>query len=749
MSLSVRRDFIASMMSICLLLGAAAVGGVGPAIADPLELAVQFPRSGFFAALGASVIDGVQLAVDEANAASAAPPIHMTIYDDMSTDDGARDAARRAVASPALAMVGPGVTTASLAAGPTFAQAGLASIVPFASGDGVTANATTYRIVFSNGDMGGALAAYLRDALNGEKAIVVYRDNGYGQTVAAGFRSVAGELGIGASYLPFAKAEDLAPIAKQIAADPAPVVMAMVDDDAVALLKALKASHFHGTILGTSAVASDAFAAYFRQEAEEKAQPGYFTDGIYAVSPVMFDSANADTLAFAERYRLRFRAEPGWEAVQAYDATRLAVMAMRAAAASLPADADLRARRDAVRAYLSAIDRPERAVESLTGPLWFTPDRGRKQATRIGRFHRDLFESAPIQFVPVAAPTRVEIDSGAVVPVGGGAYARRQQVAYTGIYLNEVPRVDIAPSTFTADFYFWLRFAKDAGADAANPMAIDFPDMVRGGFDPGKPAAKGDLDDGTVYRMWRVRGDFKNDFDLHHYPLDRQRLTIRFFNATAASDRIIYALDRRAIQIGEASAPGEGATEALRDDSVAPAAFRNLTQWTPLKVLQRRDILVTDSALGDPRLVGVERERELSGYRLEAQIERRTLATLAKTLLPLGIMTLILFASLWFPHGLVKEKITVAITAALSGAVLLSAVNSQLGSVGYTIDIEYLFYLYFLLCLLCILSVLAAERLRVAAKAAAAVRTELWTRGLFFAALLGAALAALLAAGHR
>ena len=93
-------------------------------------------------------------------------------------------------------------------------------------------------------------------------------------------------------------------------------------------------------------------------------------------------------------------------------------------------------------------------------------------------------------------------------------------------------------------------------------------------------------------------------------------------------------------------------------------------------------------------------------------------ATLAKTLLPLGLMALIMFASLYFPVALVKEKITVAITGALSGAVLLSSINSQLGNVGYVIAIEYGFYMYFALCLLCIVAVLMAERLRVAGRPA-------------------------------
>jgi branched-chain amino acid transport system substrate-binding protein len=105
-------------------------------------------------------------------------------------------------------------------------------------------------------------------------------------------------------------------------------------------------------------------------------------------------------------------------------------------------------------------------------------------------------------------------------------------------------------------------------------------------------------------------------------------------------------------------------------------------------------------------------------------------------------MALIMFASLYFPTALVKEKVTVAITAALSGAVLLSAINSQLGGIGYVIAVEYVFYAFFILCLLCIVSVLSAEQLRVAGRKGAAVATERATRAIYLSAVVGVTVAA-------
>jgi len=94
-------------------------------------------------------------------------------------------------------------------------------------------------------------------------------------------------------------------------------------------------------------------------------------------------------------------------------------------------------------------------------------------------------------------------------------------------------------------------------------------------------------------------------------------------------------------------------------------------------------------------------------------------------------MALIMYAALHFPAAHVEEKVAVVVTGALSGAVLLSSINAQLGNVGYIIAIEYGFYAFFVLCLLSIVSVLAAEHLRDAGRLPAALAVERYGRYLF------------------
>ncbi len=712
-----------------MALAVAGAWSLAPAYAEPTaRIAAILSQSGPNAAVDQQILDAARMVIDDANAKGATPQIELVVHDDHGTEDGAKEAARKIVASDALIVLGPGLTTAALATGPIYAEAGLANLVPTAFGDALTDNPTTFRPLFSTSEMGESLANYLRYVLNGARAEVIFKDSAFGRPVAAGFKRAAERLGIAASYQSFTAVADAEKAALTAAAlpDQPAVVLVMLADESVPVLKALRRQGTRAPILAASTIATDAFAKSFADQPEERQTPGFFTNGVYAASPMILDSANADTLAFAERFEARYGQEPTWRSVQSYDATRLAVAAVRSASVE-----GLRAKRDAARGYLSSLDGPAHAVAGITGPLMFTPGRGRIQAVRMGRFHAGLFESAPLQLVPATNPAAAEIASGAVVDVGSGRFARRQQVIYTGVYLNELPQIDIAQSTFNIDFYLWMRYGPGAGAGAVDPTQIDFPDLARGTFDAKKTATESELPDGTIYRLWRVRGAFKNDFDLHHFPFDRQTLAVRFFNARAASDRLVYVRDRR---------PSEPVTDSVAGaHRVSATAFHKLSQWLPSRTVERRDILSTPSALGDPRLVGLERVREQSGFTISVDVERRVIATLAKSILPLGLLTLMIYVTLYFPAGNVMPRVATVITGALTSSVMLSSINTQLGNVAYTLAVEYLFYVFFGLCFMCLITVVTAERLRSAGKPPRALVVERVARWAFFTVIVLAA----------
>lgn len=85
---------------------------------------------------------------------------------------------------------------------------------------------------------------------------------------------------------------------------------------------------------------------------------------------------------------------------------------------------------------------------------------------------------------------------------------------------------------------------------------------------------------------------------------------------------------------------------------------------------------------------------EFAGFDTVIMLHRSSAMFILKNLLPLFLLALIVFATLFFPETLFRERITLPVTAILTSAVLLLAVDNQLGDVGYTVAVEQIFYVF-------------------------------------------------------
>jgi branched-chain amino acid transport system substrate-binding protein len=707
-----------------------------------VEMAAALSLTGDESIPGQGSLEGIQLAIEEANAAGTGPRIKLAIYDDGSNDETAKALAGKIVASDAVLVLGPALSTASLAAGPVYAGGHLASLTTTAASDLITNNKTTFRMVFKTSDQGEFLANYVLRALGQKQAAVVYADNTYGRSLLQGFKDAAERLGLAARYFPLTAAGEIGAVAQRVAAEPGhpPVVLLTLDAEGALLVSALRRLGVTGPLLGDDSFGNESFSGRLADAPEEKVRSGALTNGVFGLSPMILDSANAEIQDFASRFRMRFGHVPVWFSAAGYDAAVAAIATVRAASAK---SIDRNAMRAAVLDHLATLDSPANAVPGLLGPLWFDQDHSRQQAIRIGRFNQARFESAPLQIVPVSTPDADEVASGTVFALDSGRFARLQRIVYAGIFVNEISSLDLRRSSYSADFYLWLRYAQDTGQTGPDPTDLTFPSLLTGSFARSEPAEQHDLPDGTAYRLWRVKGEFRNDFDLRQYPFDHQLLSLSFFNARAAADRIVYVIDRRATGLSPdlpnataAQAAEIGTAHSSDVRFTSPAAFRNLSEWSVVGALVQRDDLVTHSSLGDPGRTLAEAYRELSGFNVSIEIKRRAIATSTKTLLPLGLMTLIMYVSLFYPVAMFMAKVSVAITGALSGAVLLSAVNSQLGAIGYTIAVEYVFYVFFGLCVLCIVAVLSGERFLAAGQEVTARRMGVFIQAAFVAIVI-------------
>src|SRR4051812_42019728 len=121
-----RRVFAISTVGAVALLAPAF--GSANAFGGQIEVAAAISLTGDAATFGVGSLEGIKLAIEEANADREKARIDLKVYDDKSTAEGAREIAAKVVVSPAALVIGPSSSLTSLAAGPIYAQAGVAAI---------------------------------------------------------------------------------------------------------------------------------------------------------------------------------------------------------------------------------------------------------------------------------------------------------------------------------------------------------------------------------------------------------------------------------------------------------------------------------------------------------------------------------------------------------------------------------------------------------------------------------------------
>ncbi len=124
----------------------------------------------------------------------------------------------------------------------------------------------------------------------------------------------------------------------------------------------------------------------------------------------------------------------------------------------------------------------------------------------------------------------------AILPPFGQALAE-PQACRLGANLEDIYDVDIARDTFGAVLWVWTL----CPSDAVDPLASTT-------FPTATSAALGeilDIDTGGrgVYHYRRVQGTFRNDWDMSHYPFDRQAVTIPLDETRLGADIVLFEPD--------------------------------------------------------------------------------------------------------------------------------------------------------------------------------------------------------------
>ena len=699
---------------------------------DTIYIAVAGPLTGDNASHGKSMLQGVDLYLEKINQAGG---IYGKRVKRLQFDDGgrrcdrvpsndpapkkcAREAANEISTSPALAVIGHYSSEPSLEAGEVYKSKGIPVITGTATANDITKdNQWYFRIIFKDSDQAAVIANYARKILGYKAAYIFYDNDSYGRGLEQSFSNTALKIGLriqnehkwgfDQKQNSFENTlnrmiETLKPLdGKGI------LFLATHSTEAIKVIRELRRLPYKLPIIAPEALSSSRFKEILNHYPQEKAFPGYYTDGIYVASPFLLDIAGKQAQHFYQKYEEKYQKEKdrGKDVdisvvtpALYYDATMVAVEAIKQMLTPQEGTeiaVHLEDQRKQVRNHLRQLSRLENAVEGVTGALYFDSNGDAIKSIPIGIYNKGKpvtawYQYQPLTTMPEANNLLQNILDNNIIQVND-KFMQKAQVVYTGLDFNDISELDLNKSTYKADFYLWFRSLQPDKTQ----YHFDYIDFINI-FDPkdndikkGSPLKpeeylpeKGSKLDKVIINAYRFKTQFKIDFDLHDYPLDQQILPIRFRHNHLTTDKLIYVVDREGMVLDETK---------TKIQEVFPG-------W---KVVNKgisffQDTQKNDSTLGNPKQFNLKKRLEYSQFNVEIKIERHVLGFLLKTLLP-TLFVLGLGYAVYFTH-VFATKMALSMNLIISTSLFhLKLASSALSAVEYNVLIEYVFYIVYIL----------------------------------------------------
>jgi branched-chain amino acid transport system substrate-binding protein len=291
------------------------------------KIAFQGPLSGDNAQLGINEVNGVDLAVEQANKSGKLGfKLELVKADDQGSPEQAPTAAAQVLQDDAvIGVIGPSFSGATKAIGATYGEAGLSFISPSATNPTLSQQGfpTFHRIVPSDNVEGSQAADMF--AKKGYKKVVVIDDlSDYGKGVADAIQTGLENKGVTVQRIGVdAKTTDYGSTATQVTASGAQAVFyGGYDAQAGLVAQALAAANF----TGDKYTGNGGKSSVFTDGAGAAGDGWYFTCGCSdaTVAPEAKD--------FTAAYKKKFNTDPSTYSPEAYDAANAMIQAIKSAA---------------------------------------------------------------------------------------------------------------------------------------------------------------------------------------------------------------------------------------------------------------------------------------------------------------------------------------------------------------------------------------------------------------------------------
>ncbi|MBP0021173.1 MAG: ABC transporter substrate-binding protein [Cyanobacteria bacterium SBLK] len=673
------------------------------------------------------MVDSVQLYLDKINAEGGiqGKKLVLQVYDDESDPDVAVEVAEKIARSSAVAVIGHSSSRNSLAAGKIYQEYGIPAITGSATTDRVTDSQWYFRTIFNNTEQGNFIANYIKYLTTAQKIYLISSEGAYSTTLKNAIEKVfdssekievIGERKIDTDRedrnITEPIIQDLLRL-KEIGQDPDIIIMTLTGFQAKKIIPALKLRDLDYPIIGGDSLSGISLTSGFLDTPQEREKPGFFTNGIRTITPVIFDIADDRGQQFKNEFYQRYGYDPGWYAVLYHDAAAAVVQAIKNGlennkelSSELFLGKDIKRDRELLRQELSEIDSPDKAVRGITQKFYFD-DKGNASAPILmGSFFHQKFISDFVQLFPIENSKFIlnlpeKLQSGKIIQIGD-RYFHKTNIVYTGIEIDEIDDIDEKQSSYLVDFYLWFHYKGDSEPNDIIFMNYDVERLDSGEVltlnEPIEIIETKDFNHVTYH----MKADFYDKFDFASYPFDRQTLSIRFQHKNLIRNEIIYAID----VVGMYDTRKEKILKHFEENQVMETS----KDWQVKNVTFYQSTDIDESAFVQEYSREEDRKRAYSQFNVEVEIARNILSFSLKNLLPLWFFVLVAYSLIFLPF----EDISVeAIGGVLLAIVFyhLSLLDALPDGVGYIVALDYAFYLlYFLIGLQLLLVILGHSK---------------------------------------
>lgn len=176
-----------------------ALGGTGQA-AEKIKIGFHAPLTGFAASDGKSSSEGAKLAVEQVNGAGGinGKMLELVIYDDQAKATQAIPIANKLIGQDKVTVAVSGsYSSPTRSAAGVFQEAKIPYVSAYAIHPDITrAGNYVFRTSFLGGIQGRAGAKLVGETLGKKRVVMITLQNDFGKSLAAGFKSMAGNFGI-------------------------------------------------------------------------------------------------------------------------------------------------------------------------------------------------------------------------------------------------------------------------------------------------------------------------------------------------------------------------------------------------------------------------------------------------------------------------------------------------------------------------------------------------------------------------